>query len=140
LEEILQKNLNFLQPELEKRGIRVQSNLQGRTFEFQADQDLLYRAFLNIMLNALQAVNKEGIIQVRAAKEKDYYEIEIEDNGSGISPENMQKLFNPFFTTKERGTGLGLSIVKKIIESHQGTVKLESLKGQGTKVKVRLPR
>lgn len=140
LEEILQKNLNFLQPELEKIGIRVQSNLQGRIFELQADQDLLYRAFLNIMLNALQAMNKEGLIQVRAAKEKDYYEIEIEDNGSGISPENMQKIFNPFFTTKERGTGLGLSIVKKIIESHQGTIKLESLKGQGTKVKVRLPR
>ena len=140
LEEILQKNLNFLQPELEKMGIIVQSNLQGRTFEFQADQDLLYRAFLNIILNALQAMNKEGLIQVRAAKEKDYYEIEIEDNGSGISPENMQKIFNPFFTTKERGTGLGLSIVKKIIASHQGTITLESHKGQGTKVKVRLPR
>lgn len=140
LEEILQKNLNFLQTELEKRGIRVQSDLQGRTFELQADQDLLYRAFLNIMLNAMQAMDKEGLIQVRAAKEKDYYEIEIEDNGPGISPENMQKLFNPFFTTKERGTGLGLSIVKKIIASHQGTITLESLKGQGTKVKVRLPR
>jgi signal transduction histidine kinase len=85
-------------------------------------------------------MNKEGLIQVRAAKEKDYYEIEIEDNGSGISPENMQKIFNPFFTTKERGTGLGLSIVKKIIASHQGTITLESHKGQGTKVKVRLPR
>lgn len=140
LEEIIQKNLNFLQPEFEKRGIQVQSNLQGRAFELRADQDLLYRAFLNIMLNAVQAMNRGGVLQVKAAKEKDHYEIEIEDNGPGVSPENMQKIFNPFFTTKERGTGLGLSIVKKIIEGHRGTIKLESMQGRGTKVKVRLPR
>jgi signal transduction histidine kinase len=141
LEEILQKNLNFLQPELEKWGIKVQSNLQGRTFILQADQDLLYRAFLNIMINAIQSMmSKGGVLQVRVEKEKDYYELEVEDNGSGISAENMQKIFNPFFTTKEKGTGLGLSIVKKIIEGHKGTIELESLRGQGTKVKVYLPR
>jgi signal transduction histidine kinase len=139
LEEILQKTLNFLQPELEKMGIKVQSNLQGRTFDLQADQDLLYRALLNIMINAIQAMDKDGIMKIRAEKEKEHVAFEIEDNGSGISPENMQKIFNPFFTNKERGTGLGLSIVKKIIESHKGTIKLESL-GQGTKVKIRLPR
>jgi len=54
---------------------------------------LLYRAFLNIMLNAAQALNQEGILWVRVVKEKDYYEVEIEDNGAGISPENMQKIF-----------------------------------------------
>jgi signal transduction histidine kinase len=83
---------------------------------------------------------ESGTIQVNVGEEKGAYSIRIKDNGSGISDENISKIFNPFFTTKERGSGLGLPIVRKIIEGHGGTVDIESAKGVGTSVTLHLPR
>jgi two-component system sensor histidine kinase HydH len=140
LDEIIQKNLSFLHPELERKGITVNTNLDGRSFPVRADQDLLYRAFLNIFLNAMQAMTEGGRITVTAQEEQDHCLVEIEDTGGGISPENLRRIFNPFFTTKEKGTGLGLSIVKKIIEGHKGTMAIESREGLGTTVRIRLLR
>ena len=73
-------------------------------------------------------------------EKKNHYRIEIEDTGFGISHENIKKIFNPFFTTREKGSGLGLAIVRKIIEGHNGTIAIESEQWEGTKVKVQLPR
>jgi signal transduction histidine kinase len=140
LEQIIEKNLTFVRPELDKKGIAVNDNLNGRSFKLQADQDLLYRAILNIVVNAIQAMEDGGTIQINVEEEKDTYQIEIEDTGCGISEENLKKIFNPFFTTKERGSGLGLSIVRKIIEGHNGRVAINSREGEGTKVRVQLPR
>ena len=140
LEEIIKKNLSFLQLELEKRGILVNNTLDGRSFPVRADRDLLYRAFLNIFINAIQSMKGGGKIRVSAQEEKDHCLIGIEDTGEGISAENMRRIFNPFFTTKEKGTGLGLSIVKKIIEGHKGTMDIESREGAGTTVSIRLLR
>ena len=140
LTEIIEKNLYFLHPELEKRGIKIHSNLDGRALKLLADQDLLYRAFLNIFINAIQSVDEGGVIHITAEEQKDDYLIRIGDTGCGISRENLKKIFNPFFTTREKGTGLGLSIVGKIIEGHRGTITLQSKEGRGTEVKIRLPR
>ena len=79
-------------------------------------------------------------ISIRVEEEKDNFLIEIEDTGCGMSRENVKTIFNPFFTTNERGSGLGLSIVRKIIEGHRGTISIESEEGEGTRVKVLLPR
>ena len=140
LEEIIQKNLSFLGPELENRGIIVQDNLDGRSFRLQADHELLYRAILNIFINAMQSMQDAGSIQVTLEEEKDFFRIEIEDEGCGITRENEKKIFNPFFTTKEKGSGLGLSIVRKIMEVHDGTIGIESSEGVGTRVILQLPR
>jgi signal transduction histidine kinase len=140
LEEIIEKNLSFIRPELEKKGIQVQDNLNGRSFRLRADHDLLYRAFLNILINAIQSMQDGGTIDIKVEEAKDIYQIEIEDTGCGISEENADKIFNPFFTTKEKGSGLGLSIVRKIIEGHRGTIDIQSREGEGTKVEVQLPR
>jgi signal transduction histidine kinase len=140
LEEIIEKNLSFIRPELEKKGIHVQDNLNGRSFRLRADHDLLYRAFLNILINAIHSMQDGGTIDIKVAEGRDAYRVEIEDTGCGISKENADKIFNPFFTTKEKGSGLGLSIVRKIIEGHRGTIGIESIEGQGTKVQVQLPR
>ena len=140
LDEIIEKNLFFLGPELEKKGIKVSSNLDGRSFKLQADQDLLYRALLNIFVNSIQSMEDGGTITIRVDEEKDNYRIEIEDTGYGISRENVIKIFNPFFTTKAKGSGLGLSIVKKIVEGHEGTIGIESSENTGTKVTVQLLR
>ena len=140
LEKILEKNLTFLQPELEKRNIEVHDHVNGRPLILRADQDLLYRALLNIFLNAIQATPDGGSITINVEEEKDYYRIEIQDSGQGINQENVKKIFNPFFTTKEKGSGLGLSIVRKIIEGHRGTIAIESKEGEGTTVKIHLPQ
>ena len=140
LEEIIQKNLSFIGPELEKKGIQVQDNLNGRSFRLKADHDLLYRAFLNILINAIQSMEDGGTIDIKVEEARDTYQIEIEDTGCGINEENADKIFNPFFTTKEKGSGLGLSIVRKIIEGHRGTIDIQSREGEGTKVGVQLPR
>ncbi|MBN2063069.1 MAG: GHKL domain-containing protein [Deltaproteobacteria bacterium] len=140
LEEILHKNMAFLEAELQKKNITYRDNLEGRSLKIQADADLLYRALLNIFINAMQSFDKNGSIDVRVNKEKADYILEIEDSGKGISKENIKKIFNPFFTTKDQGTGLGLPIVKKIIEGHGGSIGIESKMDSGTKVTIRLPR
>jgi len=116
LGEILRKNLSFLEPELEKR------------------------AFQNLLINAIQAMDDGGRIDIHVGEGNGNYLVAIRDSGCGISPENLRKIFNPFFTTKERGSGLGLSIVKKIVEGHNGRISIESRVNQGTRILVRLPR
>ncbi len=140
LSDILLKNISFLEPMFEKEGIRVEHNLDGRGAPVQADPDQLYRAFLNILINAVQAQPEGGTIRVDLTQERYAYRVEIRDTGEGIDEADLQKLFNPFFTTKGRGTGLGLSIVKKIVEGHNGSIDIATLPGEGTTVTLRLPR
>ncbi|MBN1830590.1 MAG: two-component sensor histidine kinase [Deltaproteobacteria bacterium] len=140
LKEIIRKNLSFMKPEMDKKGITVKDNLNGRSIRLIADKELLYLAILNILLNATQSMEDGGAIDIRVSEERGHYRIEIEDMGSGISGENMKRVFDPFFTTKEKGSGLGLPIVKKIIEGHRGTIGIQSREREGTKVEIRLPR
>ncbi|MFH1241979.1 MAG: ATP-binding protein [Pseudomonadota bacterium] len=140
LEEIIEKNLLFLNPELDKKGISVRDNLNGRSFKLVADPQLLYRSFLNLFVNAIQSMKGGGTITVNVDEDRDRYVVAIEDTGNGISQDNLNKVFNPFFSTKEKGSGLGLSIVRNIIEAHGGSITIESEVDSGTKVKISLPR
>ncbi len=140
LEEIIDKNLEFLGPELNKQKIAVHNNLNGRSFRLEADPHLLYRAFLNIFLNAIQSMDDGGAIMINLEEEKNHYLLEIEDTGSGISEDIRIKVFNPFFSTKDKGSGLGLPIVRNIIEAHNGAVWINSEPGSGTKVIIQLPK
>ena len=141
LEEIINRNLTFLKPELDKKRITVHNgNLDTKSFNIEADPELLYRAFLNIFLNSVQSMMDGGSINISIEESKENYRVEIQDTGAGINEENLKKTFNPFFTTKEKGSGLGLSIVKKIIEGHNGVISIDSEEGMGTKVSISLPR
>ena len=140
LEEVLDKNLQFLQPELDKKKIAVHHDLDGRSLNLRADPQLLYRTFLNLFLNAVQSMEDGGTITVNVEEAKNRYTVDIEDTGCGISQENLSKIFNPFFSTKEKGSGLGVSIVRNIIEGHGGSIRIESKEGTGTKVTIELPR
>jgi len=140
LEEVLDKNLQFLEPELDKKKIAVHHNLDGRSLKLRADPQLLYRTFLNIFVNAVQSIENGGTITVNVEEAKNHYVVRIEDTGCGISQENLSKIFDPFFSTKETGTGLGASIVRNIIEAHGGSIRIESEEGTGTKVTIELPR
>jgi signal transduction histidine kinase len=141
LEAVVDRSLEFLEPEIQRLGVRVlrDYHLDGRVLA--ADPDLLHQAFLNLLLNAIQAMPSGGRLTVstQAGPQDRGGEIRFADTGEGIEPESLKKVLNPFFTTKEKGSGLGLPIVKSIIESHQGSLKIDSTVGQGTVVTVTLP-
>jgi signal transduction histidine kinase len=139
LENIIHRNLVFLQPELDKQKIAIETNLDGRSFPIQVDEELLYRALLNVFLNAMQSMDEGGTIRVDVNEDNGSYRLDIQDSGCGIDPENLRRIFDPFFTTREKGTGLGLAIVKKIIEGHRGTITVVSKEGEGTVIRIRLP-
>ncbi len=103
------------------------------------DGEKLRQAFLNIIINALQATPSGGRVDISLRQADSNLEIRFSDTGQGIAPEALKRVFEPFFTTRSEGTGLGLAITKKIIESHGGTLEVESEPGQGTTVIVSLP-
>ena len=107
-----------------------------------ADPMQLRQAFLNIIMNSCEAVKEGGKITVttKFLENEETVMVSVTDNGIGIEGDNLTRIFDPFFTTKEKGTGLGLSVVYGIINSHRGTVKIESAPGAGTTVTVKLPR
>jgi two-component system sensor histidine kinase HydH len=106
----------------------------------KADGEKLRQAFLNIILNALQATPAGGSVIISTTVcQTAFCEIRFRDTGPGIDEETKDKIFEPFFTTKQNGTGLGLAITRKIIESHSGTLQVESEPGKGTTVIVKLP-
>ena len=147
LDEIIKKNLLFLRPEFDKEEITVHDNLNSRSLKLKADPNLLYRSFLNIFVNAIQSIENWGTVTVNVEEKKDHYIVGITDTGSGISEENLNKVFDPFFSTKDKGSGLGLSIVKNIIEAHKGSMWIESRvrdskerENSGTKIMIKLPR
>lgn len=147
LDEILKKGLLFLTPEAEKKNISLTSNLDHQTLPLWADPQLLYRSFLNILVNAVQSMENGGTLTVQATQQGDHYIIRFTDTGPGIAAENRSKIFDPFFSTKDKGSGLGLSIVKNIIEGHSGEIWIDSREkgdragdASGTTVTVQLPR
>ncbi|MBS1237643.1 MAG: two component system sensor histidine kinase, partial [Deltaproteobacteria bacterium] len=140
LRDIIEKNIDFLRPEFDKKGITIKAQPDGRPLTLMADHGQLYRAFLNIFINASQSMETGGTIDVQVHEDNQDLRVEVRDTGCGISQENLKRIFNPFFTTKDKGTGLGLSIVRKIIEGHKGTIAIESQEGKGTRVEISLPR
>jgi two-component system NtrC family sensor kinase len=121
-------------------GVEVSKDL-ARVPMVEADFGQLRQAFINIVINGIEAIGKGGHLRVstRPLPEENGVEIVFQDDGPGIPPELMQKIFDPFFTTKEKGTGLGLSVVYGIVERHKGHVSVESEPGKGTRFTIRLP-
>lgn len=144
VEDILERNLKVLEPEFQKFGVQIERQYESGNFAIEADADMLYRAFVNILANALQAMPEGGTLKVRSVLTNGRHgvpqmELTIQDTGHGIPQELHKKIFNPFFTTREKGTGLGLAIVQSIIDSHHGEIEVRSEKGQGTSMVIRLP-
>lgn len=139
INDIIDKNLSFLSLQTEENGLVVEKICDEDLPEIMADPDMLYQAFLNIFINAMQAMPKGGNIFIHIKSKNNHIKVIVEDEGGGI-PENLKKkIWDPFFTTKEEGTGLGLGIVRNIVESHGGSVKLSNRTAGGAKVTVDLP-
>lgn len=108
--------------------------------EVNADRHLLEQVFINLLTNAVDAMDGKGNLAVEAKPSDDTVKITVSDTGKGIAAEDIKRIFDPFYTTKEKGTGLGLAIVYSIIEKHNGKIKVESKINKGTTFTITLPR
>lgn len=140
IDQIIYKNINYLEHQIQTNGYVIRTHCDEPIPAIMADGDLLYQAFLNLLINGMQAMPQGGTIDVTIESGDDAIWIFIEDEGDGISPDVMDKIWNPFFTTKEKGTGLGLGIVRNIIEAHNGLIRIDNRKTKGARVSAKFPR
>ncbi len=138
LHEIMREILRFMSPVIQERNIRVEESYSDRR-KVEADPEMMRQAFMNLVLNALQALPEGGLVKASAERDPRGLRISLRDNGIGI-PRHLQKnVFEPHFTTTEKGNGLGLSIVEKIVQAHGGRVSLRSRRGWGTEFRLAFP-
>jgi two-component system, NtrC family, nitrogen regulation sensor histidine kinase GlnL len=149
--KILDRTLLLAQHRVEGRLITFERKLQAEKDVLDGDQHQLEQAFVNLLLNAVEAISANGALtvttesladdqaQLREGNARRWLRIRIADTGAGITQDNMGRLFEPFFTTKQNGTGLGMAVTRRIIEEHNGTIQVESSPGQGTTFTVMLP-
>ena len=140
MNELLKHSARLVEQEAATQKVEMQLNLTSDSVETDVDPDRLTQCFLNLFLNGLQAMESGGVLSVSCSTDvTGKVVIDIRDNGSGISAEDLNKIFDPYFTTKSKGTGLGLAIVHKIIEAHEGQIKVRSTIGLGTVFSIALP-
>ena len=139
IEDVLEKNLTFLSTQLEGKGYSVQKTIGDTLPAVSADADMLYQAFLNIFINALQAMPDGGQIILQVQAKPDVLEVIIADQGGGVPQEILGKVWDPFFTTTDKGTGLGLGIVKNIVDAHGGDIFIENASDGGARFIINLP-
>lgn len=138
---IVDQAILFVGPKLEENNIQLEKSLVNELGEVNTDQDLFYRALLNILVNSIQAMKDGGVLAVSTedAGSDGSVKIIIRDNGIGMSSDKLEHIFEPFFTDKAKGTGLGLAITSNIIENHNGRIWAESKEGLGTSFFIVLP-
>jgi two-component system NtrC family sensor kinase len=143
INNLLQESLSFLENQALMHNIELVTQIENDLPSIVIDPSQVQRVFINMIVNAAEAMNGNGRLTMitRRYPEKGCIEIEFSDTGSGIPDENLEKIFDPFFTTKEtgHGVGLGLAISYGIIKEHGGTISVESEVGKGTTFRIRLP-
>lgn len=141
LHQLLEESLDALSPEIKSREIQVKLDLVPEIPSLDLDPTQIKQALYNVIRNAYQAVNTpDGSILIQTTVTDYEVTLAISDNGSGISPEAMGSMFEPFQTTKSDGTGLGMLIVRRILREHGGELEVESKEGAGTTVTLYFPR
>jgi len=136
---VVRESLAFLQPEIKDRDVIVQEELGEALPLIPANVDQLKQAFYNLIKNAVQALTHGGILRVTTSRSDTHLQVSFEDNGTGISVEDMAHITEPYFTRKKNGTGLGLFIVQRILHEHGGHLELLSEPGRGTTARILLP-
>ncbi len=139
---VVEDSLRIVEAQAAEQNIKISLVERENAPKILGDAELLRSVFNNLFINACQAIDGAGAgnINVRISPENDFVRIEVEDTGKGIDEAHLQKIFEPYFSTKETGTGLGLAIVQKVVDVHNGSVAVESKINEGTKFIVKLPK
>lgn len=138
--QLLRQIVDFAANHTDMRGVEIVTSFADQLPPVMLDGDQMRQVAINLILNAGGAMPQGGVLKVQTSRHDELHvAISFVDNGCGISPESMEKIYEPFYTTKERGTGLGLAITRQIIEQHGGEIRVASEQGKGTTVLVLLP-
>jgi signal transduction histidine kinase len=136
---IVEEAVRFFAPEIQDRDMVVEQELRADLPLLQLDREQMKQAFYNVIKNSLEAMRRRGILRIRTDLDDTYVMVSFTDTGSGMSAENLSRVFEPYFTTKPSGTGLGLLIVRRIVREHGGELSIESSPGEGLTLTIRLP-
>ena len=136
---IVEETLRFLTPEIQDRDIAIEQELRSDLPMLQIDRDQMKQAFYNVIKNSLEAMKRGGTLRIHTDRDDTHVLISFIDTGSGMSAENLGRVFEPYFTTKPSGSGLGLLIVRRIVREHGGELSIESSEGKGLTLTIRLP-
>jgi signal transduction histidine kinase len=151
LDEILDDSVTLAEGKMRRGAVSLHKDIASDIPELVADEHQLRQLFSNLLANAFEALSGEGRVDIRARllpldddaemgePSSPQVQIEIRDNGPGISADDIERCFNPFFTTKPQGTGLGLAIVRKVVDAHDGRIDAVSAPGRGAAFRVTLP-
>ncbi|RMD94431.1 MAG: PAS domain-containing sensor histidine kinase [Calditrichaeota bacterium] len=139
LEDLITNQVKIMSPEFKQKNIRVEMQFKKRLTSVKFDKVQMRRVFLNLFKNAIDAMPRGGDLKITTDVLNNHAIITVEDTGTGITPSEVKKIFQPFYTTKEFGTGLGLAIIQQIIHEHKGKIHCESQEGKGTKFVLELP-
>ena len=139
LEDTVERSLHLAEPRLSEGNIEIFRDFGDNLPAIKVDSEVLSQAFLNLVINAVESMPDGGKLSVKIHSQFNYVEVSFADTGMGLPEENLRKIFNPFFSTKDEGSGLGLPIVHKIVEAHNGTITVKSNINQGSVFTVRLP-
>jgi two-component system nitrogen regulation sensor histidine kinase NtrY len=123
-----------------KKPVTLDLQLDDSLTEIPLDADLFHRVLSNLVLNAIDAMPEGGVLMIRTRAEGERAKLEISDTGVGLTPEERDRLFTPYYTTKQHGTGLGLAVVQSVVSDHRGTISVTSETGRGTTFIIDLPR
>ncbi|HWX19100.1 MAG TPA: ATP-binding protein [Candidatus Binatia bacterium] len=139
LNEVVLKTLDLLEPELEARGLHVKTRLARQLPATPIDSLQIQQVLVNLIRNAMQAMTRPGTLSLQTGEGSDGVWVSVADTGGGIPPDQLNRIFEPFYTTKKKGSGLGLMIVQRIVRAHGGRIELESQVGRGTTFRIWLP-
>lgn len=139
---IIDRSLLLINHHLHLNNIKLEKDFCCNYLEFECDKNQIQQAILAILINAIEAMPEGGTLAIKVFCSDSIINIIISDTGVGISKENLDKIFEPFFSTKPggKGTGLGLSVVYGIVKQHQGKISIESEVNKGTKVTLTFPK
>jgi signal transduction histidine kinase len=137
--EAVRRVVKLYGPALEEKHIELGTSIGAEPLPILGDSELLHRALSNLVLNAMDAMPEGGTLTVSAVRAKETARISVSDTGAGLTPEECERLFTPYYTTKQHGTGLGLAIVQSVVADHNGTIAVESVEGGGARFVIGLP-
>ncbi|MFP4104616.1 MAG: sensor histidine kinase [Phycisphaerae bacterium] len=137
---LVEQLTDFFLPQAGAAGAVMRTSLPDKPIRAEVDTNLLKQALFNLLINAVQAMPEGGELLIRLTEDRGHAQLEVIDTGTGIEPEQLEKIWEVYHSTKKGGTGLGLPTTRRIIHEHRGNIRVESEQGKGTRFIIRLPQ